>query len=231
MQGLGFSMCVRACMCVCVRVTIWMTRSFYHFFIFKKFKPQKKFFSKSTFIKGKLLFFSLLPPVSSHFALWEKTRLLGWGKETDGVGGTEAGNWKSHPGLRRPVCWRAEGCGCSQPRSALLRWSTWSCRLCSALRGSWDSVSSDIPKCINHYRKGSDNWPTDRNYEAKYFNFPQENNLKVKGNPNRNSRSSVEKYIKREGGVKGGNTAPESLWGQWNPHRWVLAPPAGSPPA
>lgn len=49
--------------------------------------------------------------------------------------------------------------------------------------------------------------------------FPQENNLKVKGNPNRNSRSSVEKYIKREGGVKGGNTAPESLWGQWNPRR------------
>lgn len=48
-------------------------------------------------------------------------------------------------------------------------------------------------------------------YEAN--NFPQENNLKVKGNPNRNSRSSVEKCIKGEGGVKGGNAAPELLWG------------------
>lgn len=54
-------------------------------------------------------------------------------------------------------------------------------------------------------------------YEAN--KFAQENNLKVKGNPNRNSGSSVEKYIKREGEVKGGHTAPESLWGLWNPHR------------
>lgn len=69
-------------------------------------------------------------------------------------------------------------------------------------------ISSDIPKGIDHYRKkGVVIGLLIETYEAN--NFPQENNLKVKGNPNQNSRSSVEKCIRREGG----NAAPELLWG------------------
>lgn len=63
MQGLVFSS-------VYVREReslIWTARPFYHFLFLENANLKKYSFSKNTFIKGKLLFFSLLPP-APHFA-------------------------------------------------------------------------------------------------------------------------------------------------------------------
>lgn len=98
MQGLGF---VFFSVCVKERL-IWTARPFYHFFIFRKFKPQKILIFIEHLYQREIAVFQSTATCFSHFALWEKrcACLLKKGKQT-GDSGDEAGNWKCSPG---PVC-------------------------------------------------------------------------------------------------------------------------------
>lgn len=86
--GFGFfHVCACMYVCVCVRVLIWMTRSFYHFFIFKKFKPQKKIFFKEHLYQRQIAVFQSTAtclfsfcPLRKDTPAWlrERNRWDGW---------------------------------------------------------------------------------------------------------------------------------------------------------
>ena len=209
-------MCVCMCVCVCVRAhaharMLYVCMYVYWFgwqdhfiiFIFLKIQTSKKFFLKEHLYQRQIAVFQSTATCLFSFcplrkdmpaSLRERNRWGRWHWSWELEMLTQAWGDLSAEGQREVT---------ALSLLQALFWSLWSCRLCFALPGSWDSHFFWYSKRHRSLqKKRSGNWPI-----VKQIIFPKKTIWK--GNPNRNSRSSVEKCIKREGG----NAAPALLWG------------------
>lgn len=94
MQGLGFSMCVRACMCACVYVYWFGWQDHFIIFLFLKNSNLKKnFFQRAPLSKANCCFsvychlsLLILPSEKRHACLVEGKKQMGWVAQKLGTG-------------------------------------------------------------------------------------------------------------------------------------------------